>query len=173
MMIRRLAVFPSALDRRKGHLVAGGMRIACALGRSGTGRRKREGDGLTPCGGFPLRRVWYRADRLPRPETGLPARRTIPDDGWCDAPAHRLYNRPVRLPFPASHERMWRDDALYDIVVEIGWNDRRIRPAKGSAIFMHVARAGFPPTEGCVALARPDLVRLLRRIGPGTRLVIR
>jgi L,D-peptidoglycan transpeptidase YkuD (ErfK/YbiS/YcfS/YnhG family) len=99
-------------------------------------------------------------------------RRTRPDDGWCDDPQHRRYNRNVRLPFAASHERMWRDDELYDIVIEIGWNDRPAIRGRGSAVFAHLARPGYTPTEGCVALSRRDMVRLLPRIGPETRMDI-
>ena len=119
-----------------------------------------------------MRRLWLREGRGPRPATGLPTRLATPRDGWCDAPGHRLYNRLVRLPFPASHETMTRDDGLYDLVVEIGYNDRAPRPGRGSAIFMHVARPNYTPTAGCVALAAPDLRRLLARVGPATRIAI-
>ncbi|MBB3972987.1 L,D-peptidoglycan transpeptidase YkuD (ErfK/YbiS/YcfS/YnhG family) [Hansschlegelia beijingensis] len=134
--------------------------------------RKREGDGATPRADLPLRRVWRRADRGPRPATALAVRTTRPDDGWCDAPESPCYNRPVRSPFRASHERMWREDGLYDLVVELGWNDRPPRPGRGSAIFMHAARPGFAPTAGCVALAPAALRRLIARLGPQTLLRI-
>jgi L,D-peptidoglycan transpeptidase YkuD (ErfK/YbiS/YcfS/YnhG family) len=173
MRLGRIIVFSSPLDRRRGVLAAGGMRFPCALGRGGVHDSKREGDGRTPRGIFPLRRAWFRADRVPRPRTGLPVRRARPADGWCDDSGSRLYNRPVSLPFAGSHERMWRDDPLYDVVIEIGWNDRPVRPGKGSAIFMHVARAGFTPTEGCVALARGVIGRIVERLGRGSRIVIR
>lgn len=148
------------------------MVFRCALGPAGVTSTKREGDGATPRGSFLLRRLWVRVDRVRRPDCGLPTHVTRRCDGWCDAPGHRLYNRLVRLPFPASHETLWRDDALYDLVAEIGWNDRSPRPGRGSAIFLHAARPGFPPTAGCVALAPPALRRLLARIGPKTRLAI-
>lgn len=156
----------------RGWLAAGGVAIPCALGRSGIARRKREGDGVTPRAVMPLRRVWYRPDRGPRPVTGLSVRAIRPGDGWCDAPADRNYNRRVDLPYPASHELMWREDALYDLVVELGWNDDPPRAGLGSAIFMHVARAGFRPTEGCIALREGDLRRLLRRIGQNTLMIV-
>ena len=142
------------------------------MGPAGIAAAKREGDGVTPQGTFALRGLWRRADRTLRPPTGLPTRTTRPDDGWCDAVGHRRYNRPVKLPFPASHERMWRDDGLYDLVVEIGWNDRPARAGRGSAIFLHAARPGFTPTAGCVALAPAVLRRLVGRIGPRTRIEI-
>jgi len=94
------------------------------------------------------------------------------DGGWCDAPWHGRYNRPVRLPFPASAETMARTDHLYDIVLVLDWNYRRRAAGRGSAIFMHVAKEGYEPTEGCIALAYPDLLKVLAHIGPATRLVV-
>lgn len=150
-----------------GRLTVADLILPCALGRGGVRPDKREGDGATPVGAFPLRRLLYRADRLPRPRTDLPAAEIGPDDGWCDDPADRRYNRPVTLPYPARHERLWRDDGLYDLVVVLGHNDDPPVAGSGSAVFLHVARAGYAPTEGCVALALPDLERVLGLVGPG------
>lgn len=136
-------------------------RVRCALGRGGVRIDKREGDGATPAGAFPLRRLLFRTDRLDRPVTGLPVDPIRADDGWCDDPKDPAYNRPVRLPFAASHEKLWRDDALYDLVAVVGHNDDPPVPGMGSAIFLHVAKPDWGPTEGCVALTRDDLLRLL------------
>ncbi|MEX2618524.1 MAG: L,D-transpeptidase family protein [Alphaproteobacteria bacterium] len=155
-----------------GTLQAGAARLRCALGRSGIRDAKTEGDGATPRGCYALRRVLYRADRLPPPETGLALAAIAPQDGWCDAPDDPAYNRPVTLPYPASAESLWRDDGLYDVVVVLGHNDDPPVAGKGSAIFMHVARPGYAPTEGCVALAIDDLLDVLRRCGPGDRVCI-
>lgn len=145
-----------------------------AIGRGGLRIDKREGDGATPVGSWPLRRVMYRADRLPAPPpTGLPVSAIGPADGWCDDPADPAYNLPVALPYPASHERLWRDDHVYDVVVVLGHNDMPPVPGLGSAVFLHVARPGYLPTEGCVALALPDLLALLARAQPGDSLTIR
>jgi L,D-peptidoglycan transpeptidase YkuD (ErfK/YbiS/YcfS/YnhG family) len=146
----------------------------CALGSSGVvpAAVKREGDGASPAGAWPLRRVLYRADRRPAPPTALPAQALRPDDGWCDAPDHAAYNRPVRLPYPASAEPLWRDDGLYDLIVVLGHNDDPVVPGAGSAIFLHLARSDFAPTQGCIALAPDDLERLLRLARPGDVLVI-
>jgi len=135
--------------------------FTCALGRSGISTDKREGDGATPVGRFALRRVMYRPDRLEAPVTALPLHPLAPDDGWCDDPAHAAYNRPVKRPFSASHEALWRDDGLYDVIVELGYNDDPVVVGKGSAIFMHVAQPDFAPTEGCVALSRENLLSIL------------
>lgn len=165
-------VRPSVLDRRRGRLVAGSLVLPCALGRSGTTRAKREGDGATPVGRFALLQAFWRADALRRPRTGLRLRAIQPDDLWCDAPGNRRYNRPVKKPYGASHEEMWRADRMYDAVVDIAWNRGPIRPGRGSAIFLHVARPGFEPTAGCVAVERGAIGRLLERLGPRTRIVI-
>jgi L,D-peptidoglycan transpeptidase YkuD (ErfK/YbiS/YcfS/YnhG family) len=108
-----------------------------------------------------MRRVHYRADRLSRPLTVLPVRSLVPEDGWSDDPADPLYNRLVRLPHRPSHERLWREDRLYDIVVELGYNDSPPLSGRGSAIFLHLARPDWGPTQGCVALALEDLLAVL------------
>ena len=149
-----------------GWLIASRGRYRCALGKSGIVRDKREGDGATPAGLFPLRSVFYRADRLDKPETMLPCWPIGHEDGWCDDPGHSDYNRPVRLPHPARHERLWREDGLYDVMVVLGYNDDPVVPGAGSCIFLHVARPGLTPTDGCVALARPDLLEVLQDCGP-------
>ncbi|MBO0765413.1 MAG: L,D-transpeptidase family protein [Hyphomicrobiaceae bacterium] len=159
--------------RPRGFVKLGGLAFACALGRSGRRTRKREGDGATPVGCWRVLAVLYRADRVRRPATRLPVRRIFLRDGWCDAPADRNYNRPVRHPYPASAEHLWRADGLYDLVVVLSHNVRpRVRGA-GSAVFMHAARPGYGPTEGCIALKRDHLERLLSRLRMGAKLCIR
>ncbi len=138
-----------------------GETLRCALGAGGVRADKQEGDGATPVGVLPLRRVLWRADRGPRPACAVPAEPIAPGDGWCDDPAHPDYNRQVRLPHPARHERLWREDAVYDVIGVLGWNDAPVLRDRGSAIFLHLARPGLPPTEGCVALPEPELRRLL------------
>lgn len=146
--------------------------IRCALGRGGILRCKREGDGGTPVGCFPLRRVLYRADRGTRPDTALPVSAIAPSDGWCDDPADPLYNQPVRLPYPAGHEVLWRDDSIYDVIVVLGHNDDPVVPGLGSAVFLHVARPDYAPTAGCVALALPDLRAVLAGCDSDSRLCV-
>lgn len=155
-----------------GTLAWNGRRVRCALGRGGVRADKREGDGATPAGTFPLRRVLYRADRLPPPETGLPVQALEPGDAWCDDPADADYNRPVTRPLAAGHETMWRDDNVYDLVVPLGYNDDPVEPGLGSAIFLHVARPDFGPTEGCIALAIGELLELLGACDETTRLSV-
>jgi L,D-peptidoglycan transpeptidase YkuD (ErfK/YbiS/YcfS/YnhG family) len=148
----------------RGLLRWNGLEVRCALGRGGVvpAGFKREGDGATPLGDWPMRQVFWRPDRLEKPVTQLPVIALRPDMGWCDDPAHPDYNRQVVLPFPASHERLWREDRVYDLIVELGYNDDPAIAGRGSAIFLHLARDNFDPTEGCVACSRDDLLALLR-----------
>jgi L,D-peptidoglycan transpeptidase YkuD (ErfK/YbiS/YcfS/YnhG family) len=166
--IRIAAISARSLAASRGKLGLGILNLPCALGRGGRRAAKREGDGTTPFDAMQVVRVLYRADRVRRPRTALPVRPIRDDDGWCDAPGDRNYNRPVRHPYPASAERLWREDELYDIVVVLDYNLRpRIR-GRGSAIFMHVARPDYGPTEGCIALRREHLQLLLERLTPGS-----
>jgi L,D-peptidoglycan transpeptidase YkuD (ErfK/YbiS/YcfS/YnhG family) len=160
-------------DTCRGWLTAGATRIAVALGRTGIKADKREGDGATPAGRYRPVRVWWRADRLPRPATRLPVRPIKAADGWCEDPADRRYNRPIRLTPGAPGDRLRRPDALYDMVIEIDHNVRPRVVGRGSAVFIHVARPGLAPTAGCVAMPPAVLRRLLGRLGPGTMIVIR
>jgi len=145
----------------------------CALGPAGIRALKREGDGATPVGSFAPRRVLYRADRVAAPKTDLPVAALAPEDGWCDDPADPAYNRQVRLPYPARHERLWRDDGIYDVIVILGHNDAPPVPGRGSAIFLHVAQPDYAPTQGCIALARADLLAFLAAVDDSTQVCVR
>jgi L,D-peptidoglycan transpeptidase YkuD (ErfK/YbiS/YcfS/YnhG family) len=159
-------------QRTRGWLVAGPLVLPVALGRSGIKANKREGDGGTPRGTYVLRRLWWRSDRAPRPRTRLPVRRIRPSDGWCEDPNDRRYNRPVEVPQQSNADRLWRTDALYDLIIEISHNTRPRIAGRGSAVFVHVAQEKFAPTAGCVALNAKALRRLLERLGPRTRIDI-
>ncbi len=144
----------------------------CAIGKGGIIGEKREGDGATPIGCWPMRRVLFRPDRVAAPATVLPVAALSPEDGWCDDPGDALYNQAVHLPYAGRHERLWRNDGLYDILVVLGHNDSPPVAGCGSAIFLHVAGPGYAPTEGCVALAMPDLLTVLQTIGPDSRVCV-
>lgn len=150
-----------AIVHPAGRLVLGGHVLRVALGRGGVSAHKREGDGATPAGVLPLRRVFYRADRVRPPACAVPIEPIAPNDGWCDDPADPSYNRLVRLPYEASHEELWRADGLYDVIGVLGWNDSPVRAGKGSAIFLHIARDDLASTDGCVALLRADVIAVL------------
>jgi L,D-peptidoglycan transpeptidase YkuD (ErfK/YbiS/YcfS/YnhG family) len=149
-----------------------GNKYQCSLGRSGISQDKKEGDGATPVGDFPLREVFYRPDRLAKLETSIPAIAMQEDTAWCDDSASPYYNQQVKLPFTLSHENLWREDHVYDVVVVVGYNDQPVIKEKGSAIFMHIAREGYTPTAGCIAFSEKDLLKILKEAGPGTRIKI-
>ena len=175
MRVRRSR--PIVLRRAPGHPRQARVQLAHGVKRAAIGRGcvrplKREGDGGTPLGRFPIRLVLYRADRMNRPRTTLSVRAIRAHDGWCDEPRDRNYNRLVRLPTKRSAEGLMREDALYDLVLVLGYNDRpRIR-GKGSAIFVHLARDGYKPTEGCIAFSRRDLVGVLAELKRDTDFLI-
>jgi L,D-peptidoglycan transpeptidase YkuD (ErfK/YbiS/YcfS/YnhG family) len=155
-----------------GELHFGWQRMRCALGKSGRQARKREGDGATPIGSWSLREAFYRTDRLGRPRTGLALRAVTATDGWCDDPGDRNYNRRVEHPYRVSAEHLRRGDGLYDIIVVLGYNDRPCIKGRGSAIFLHCAHDGYAATQGCIAIERRDLVRLMGRLHRGLNLTI-
>lgn len=146
--------------------------LPVALGRGGIKANKREGDGGTPRGRFRARRLWWRADKYPRPATALPTQRIGPNDGWCEDPDDRRYNQPIKVPPKAKVDRLARNDNLYDFIIEIDHNTRPRIAGRGSAVFVHAARKGFAPTAGCVALELNTLRRLLARLGTRTRIVV-
>ena len=157
----------------RGWLTAGGQTFPVALGRGGIRANKREGDGGTPRGTFHPLRLWFRADRHPRPKTFLPIRAITPADAWDEDPASRHYNRPVKRSGDAAGDRLTREDRLYDFIIEIDHNARPRVAGRGSAVFLHLARPRFAPTAGCVAMTEAVMLRLLARIGPRTRIDIR
>jgi L,D-peptidoglycan transpeptidase YkuD (ErfK/YbiS/YcfS/YnhG family) len=156
----------------QGWLLAGARSFRVALGRSGIKADKREGDGGTPAGRFHAMRLWWRVDRLMRPRTLLPVRRIGPHDAWCEDPADRRYNRPFHRSANEPGDRLRRGDKLYDLIVEIDHNTRPRVAGRGSAVFIHVARDGYAPTAGCVALRRADLLAVLSRLSRKTRIKI-
>jgi L,D-peptidoglycan transpeptidase YkuD (ErfK/YbiS/YcfS/YnhG family) len=145
----------------------------CAVGVNGIGEKLREGDGLTPVGRWPLRRVLYRPDRIKPPRTQLPLAEIDTDDAWCDVPGDPNYNRPVKLPYASLDEKLWREDSLYDLIVVVGFNDSPVVPGKGSAIFLHLARPDYGPTQGCLGLSREDLLEAVAQLAPSDRLAVR
>ena len=148
----------------------GERRWRCTLGAGGIREDKVEGDAATPVGEFPLRRIYFRNDRVVLPKVQMPARPINEHDGWCDDPRAPTYNRLVHIPNEWSHEKMWREDGLYDVVVVVGYNDDPPEGEWGSAIFLHIAREDYSPTQGCVAFSRDDLLELLPLLNRDTRL---
>ncbi len=141
--------------------------MRCAIGKAGLTHDKREGDNQTPTGTFALRQILYRVDRVSLPETKLLALPLSPYDGWCDDATSEDYNRHIKLPHPARHEKLWRDDHVYDIIIPLGYNDDPVEAGRGSAIFFHLAHEDYRGTEGCVAISREDMLALLPLISVG------
>jgi len=156
----------------EGWLVAGSQVLPVSLGRGGIRANKFEGDGGTPRGTFYPVRLWWRADRHPRPRTHLPVRAIRPADAWSEDPDDRHYNRAVARAAGEDGDRLMRDDHLYDFIIEIDHNARPRVAKRGSAVFVHLARENFSPTAGCVGLTKSAMLRLLARIGPNTKIVI-
>ena len=167
-----LTVQVDSADSSLGWASLGECRWRCAVGAGGVREDKVEGDSATPVGEFPLRRIYFRNDRLVLPKVRLPARPIAEHDGWCDDPRAPTYNRLVRIPNEWSHEKMWREDGLYDLVVVVGYNDDPPEGEWGSAIFLHIARDDMGPTQGCVAFARDDLLELVPLLTPQTKLQV-
>ena len=171
-LVRKLVV--STLPRAAAHenivirgcIRAGNLFIPCVIGRGGVARAKREGDGRTPKGRHSIVGGFFRVGPGPRPRSFIPLKAIRDSDGWCDAPGNPNYNRPVRLPFPASHEKLWRDDGLYDLALVLDYNLSRRSQGRGSAIFFHLWRDDRSPTEGCVAVSPEWMRRLLPRLAP-------
>lgn len=170
--LARIAVRRRPGRRSHGILLAGPRAIPVTLGRSGIRADKREGDGSTPAGRFHPLRLWWRADRGPPPRTRLPIRRITPTSAWCEDPTDRRYNRPLPRSANEPGDRLWREDLLYDLIVEIDHNTRPRVAGRGSAVFFHVARPDRGPTAGCVAMIAGELRRLLERVTPKTRIII-
>ncbi len=144
-----------------------------AVGVAGVRTSKKEGDGATPAGSFSLPFGMYRADRIKLPPTDLPMKPLSPSSGWVDWPGDPHYNQLVELPYPSRTESLWRNDGIYDLLVIVGYNINPTQPGAGSAIFLHIARPDFSPTEGCIAVERGILLKLITMLGPDSTLTIR
>jgi L,D-peptidoglycan transpeptidase YkuD (ErfK/YbiS/YcfS/YnhG family) len=170
--ITRLHVHAISARASRGVLALGGLSFPCALGRSGRKCLKIEGDGATPVGRWAIRRIMYRADKISRPRSPFPAAPIRHDEGWCETVGDRNYNKPVRLPYPVSHEYLARQDDLYDIVVVLSHNERPRVQGLGSAVFFHLARPGYAPTAGCVAVSLRDMRIVLERCRGSAEIVV-
>jgi L,D-peptidoglycan transpeptidase YkuD (ErfK/YbiS/YcfS/YnhG family) len=171
--MNRIEVRPSPSNPRRGLIRCGPLTLRCALGRSGIGTDKREGDGKTPRASMRLLYGFWRPDRMARPATRLPLLPTRAGMIWCDAPTHPAYNRLSRIAIPASHENIRRTDHVYDICLVMDWNISTRKRYGGSAIFLHLARDGYAPTEGCIAVSANDMRRLLSVLERGSSIVVK
>ena len=140
------------------------LKFKCALGEAGIGKKKKEGDNITPKGSYRLLKLFYRSDRIPNFKTVLKKNKINKKMGWCDDINNKNYNKLIKLPSSFSHEKLFRKDNIYDLIIPINYNTKKIVKGKGSAIFLHVAKKNYEPTRGCIALKKKDLILLLKSI---------
>ena len=156
--------------RASGEVFFVGKVYRAVIGKSGLLNNKKEGDGATPVGIFPIRKVLYREDRIKKPLSVFETEKISPSDAWSDAVEDVAnYNTQVSIPYHYHHEKLWRDEDTYNIIVPLGYNDDLPIAGKGSAIFMHIARTEYPPTEGCIALSEVDLREILQLANKETK----
>jgi L,D-peptidoglycan transpeptidase YkuD (ErfK/YbiS/YcfS/YnhG family) len=149
-----------------------GISFFCVFGRDGVTKDKVEGDWKTPIGTFPIKKIFYRKDKIPNLETQIESTPLSPDDAWCDDIEKEEYNTFIKLPFDGSYENLWRDDDMYDIIIILGYNDEPIIKGKGSAIFIHIAKENMEYTKGCLAIKKEDMLTLVKNISLNSEIEI-
>ena len=155
----------------KNYLTYNKLKVKCAIGKKGIGYKRKEGDLITPIGQFKIKYILYRKDRV-KIKTKLKRKIIKKNLGWCDDPKSTHYNKPVKLPFTYSHEKLYKKENIYDIVLVLNYNMNPIKKNKGSAIFIHVAKNNFKKTEGCIAIKKLNLIKLIRKINANTKVKI-
>ena len=158
--------------KKSGYLKYKNFKYRCALGKAGVNKKIKEGDGITPKGVFKITKIYYRADKIKVIKTNIKKIRITKNMGWCDDPASRFYNRQVKLPSKFSHEKLYRNDDLYDLIAVLNYNTDPVIKNKGSAIFMHVSESSYKKTEGCIALKKDDLIKILMQIKKNTKISV-
>ena len=157
---------------KSGYLKYKDFKFKCALGKAGIGEKKREGDNVTPTGTFKIVKIYYRSDRVKKISSKLRLIEITKNMGWCDDPNSKNYNKLINLPSKYSHERLFKKDNIYDIIVILNYNMKPIIKNKGSAIFIHVAKKNYQSTQGCIALKKNDLLKLLSKISKNIKIKI-
>ena len=158
--------------KKSGYLKYKNVKFRCALGKGGIKIKKEEGDNITPKGTFKLTKIYYRGDKIKNIATLLKKIKIKKNMGWCDDSRSKFYNMQIKLPNKFGHEKLYRNDNLYDLIVVLNYNTNPIIKYKGSAIFIHVAENSYKKTRGCIALKRDDLIKLISQIGKNTRIKI-
>ena len=155
----------------KNYLKYNKLKVKCAIGKKGIGYKKKEGDLITPKGLFKIKYILYRKDRV-KISTILKKKKLKKNMGWCDDPKSKHYNKLVKLPFSYNHEKLFKKENIYDIILVLNYNTNPVKKNKGSAIFIHVAKNNFKKTEGCVAIKKLNLIKLIKKINPYTKVKI-
>lgn len=157
---------------KSGHLKYKNLKFKCALGKAGIGKKKQEGDNVTPSGTFKIVKIYYRSDRIKKKYSKFKAIEITKNMGWCDDPSSKYYNQLINLPSRYSHEKLFKVKNIYDIIVVLNYNMKPIIKNKGSAIFIHIAKKNYLPTKGCIALKKNDLLKLLSKIRKNIKIKI-
>ena len=157
---------------KKNILIYKGYKLKCSVGKSGTTKSKKEGDLATPVGLFKLGNLYYRSDRNRPIKSGLQKKIIKKNMGWCDDIKSKKYNKEIRFPFKFKAEKLYRKDRIYDIFINIKYNQTPIVKAKGSAIFLHLANQKYKPTKGCIPILKKDFLKILPKITNNTRILI-
>ena len=157
--------------KNKEYLIIDEFKFKCSIGKKGLKSKKKERDNCTPIGVFKIGKVYYRADRIKKPDTILKTKKITKNMGWCDDPYNKNYNKEIILNRKNKGEKLFRKDSIYDILIVIEYNTKKIQPLKGSAIFIHITK-NYKPTQGCIALKKNDLLILLRIIDKNSKIKI-
>ena len=157
--------------KNKEYLIVDEFKFKCSIGKKGLKSKKKEGDNCTPIGIFKIGKVYYRSDRIKKPETVLKTKKITKNMGWCDDPYNKKYNKEIVLDKKNKGEKLYRRDNTYDVLIVIEYNTKKIKPFKGSAIFIHLTK-NYSPTEGCIALKKNDLLILLKIINKNSKIKI-
>ena len=157
--------------KNKEYLIVDEFKFKCSIGKKGLKSKKKEGDNCTPLGVFNIGKVYYRSDRVKKPDTILKTKKITKNMGWCDDPYNKKYNKEIVLDKKNKGEKLYRRDNTYDVLIVVEYNTKKIKPFKGSAIFIHLTK-NYSPTEGCIALKKNDLLILLKIINKNSKIKI-
>jgi L,D-peptidoglycan transpeptidase YkuD (ErfK/YbiS/YcfS/YnhG family) len=157
---------------KSGYLKYKGLKFKCALGKAGIGKKDKEGDNITPKGTYKIVKIYYRADKIKKISVKLKLITINKKIGWCDDPKSKFYNQEIKLPSKYSHEKLYRKDSIYDIIIVINYNINPIIKNKGSAIFIHIAKKKYGKTQGCIALRKIHLLSILEKMKKNTKIKI-
>jgi L,D-peptidoglycan transpeptidase YkuD (ErfK/YbiS/YcfS/YnhG family) len=158
--------------KKSGYLKYKSLKYRCALGKAGINKKIKEGDNITPKGIFKITKIYYRSDKIKNIKTNLTKIKITKNMGWCDDPKSQFYNKQIKLPSKLGHEKLYRNDRLYDLIGVLNYNTNPILRNKGSAIFMHISQNSYKKTKGCIALKKKDLIKILSQIKKNTKIKI-
>ena len=149
------------------------LKFKCALGKAGIRKKKKEGDNITPKGIYKIIKIYYRDDRIKKISSKFKLIKITKNMGWCDDPKSKKYNQLIKLPTRYSHEKFFKNDNSYDLIIILNYNINPIIKNKGSAIFIHIAKKKYKSTAGCIALKKNDLLKLIKIIDTNTKIFIK